>query len=511
MNYNVQQQSDTMNTGKANVTRSSHWAALGLGGLIMLGGALTSLAAEEPKLRIDPTPVPRDGKMVLSFAPMIKQVAPSVVTITSTKVVKQDLRRLPGFFDDPFWRRFFGFGEEDDSRVPPRRREFREYNLGSGVIVSPDGYILSNHHVVEGADELKVSLANSPEQYAAKVVGTDALSDIAVLKIEGKDLPAITLTDSDNLQVGDIVLAIGNPFGVGQTVTMGIVSGLGRSMGIVNYEDFIQTDASINPGNSGGALVDIQGRLVGINTAILSRTGGNIGVGFAVPINMARYVMQQLIQHGKVARGYLGVVIQPVTPQLQKHFKLPDTTGALVGEVNPDSPAAQAGIKEGDVIIEFNGRKVPDNRQLRLMVAQTPPKTKVTLKLLRDGKEKTLSVTLGELPPELAMGKPGQPSSGEGTALLEGVELADLDTRTRRQAELPTDLQGVLVTQVEEGTPASEAGLRPGDVIVEINHEKVASVSEALALARKAKGKSLLLRVWSQGARRYLVIEEKSK
>lgn len=510
MGIKQQQTPDTMKTLEPNRARLTPWTTLGLAVLVALDLGWMGRAAEEPKLRIDPSPVPRDGKMAMSFAPMLKQVAPSVVTITSTKIVKQDLRRFGPWFDDPFFRRFFGF-EEDEETTPPRRREFREQNLGSGVIVSPDGYILSNHHVVDGADELRVFLPNSAEPYAAKVVGSDAPSDIAVLKIEGKNLPAITLTDSDNLQVGDIVLAIGNPFGVGQTVTMGIVSGLGRSMGIVNYEDFIQTDASINPGNSGGALVDIQGRLVGINTAILSRTGGNIGVGFAVPINMARYVMQQIIAHGKVSRGWLGVVIQAVTPQLQKQFNLPDTSGALVGDVTPDSPAAEAGLKAGDVIIEFNGRKVADNRQLRLMVSQTPPKTKATVKFLRDGKERTVSVTLGELPPELAMGRTPRPSSGEGTALLEGVQLADLDSRARRQAELPSDLEGALVTRVDETSPAAEAGLRPGDVIVEINHQKVRSVDDVLAQARKAKGKSLLLRVWSQGARRYVVIEPKSK
>jgi serine protease Do len=319
------------------------------------------------------------------------------------------------------------------------------------------------------------------------------------------------MTDSDNLQVGDIVLALGNPFGVGQTVTMGIVSGLGRSMGIVNYEDFIQTDASINPGNSGGALVDAEGRLVGVNTAILSRTGGNVGVGFAVPANMARNIMQQIIQNGKVVRGYLGIRLQPLTPQLQKAFKLPDLSGALVGEVTARSPAAEAGIKDGDVIIEFNGRKVADFRQLRLLASQTAPKTKVNVKLLREGKEKTVSVTLGELPDDIAMGGEPKSPSGEGSDLLDGVEMADLDSRARRQFALPSDLQGALVTRVNEDSPASAAGLKPGDVILEINHKEVSGVDDAIEQARQTKGKSLLLRVWSNGTRRYVAIEEAKK
>jgi serine protease Do len=463
------------------------------------GGALRAQAAAEPKIQVESTPLSRDGKGLNSFAPVIKKVAPSVVTIYTTKIIKDD------------WRRFFGFEDEDGLRAKPRQR--KEPNLGSGVIVSPDGYILSNHHVVDGADELKVSLANGKDEYTAKLVGSDAASDIAVLRIEAKNLPAVTLTDSDNLQVGDIVLALGNPFGVGQTVTMGIISGLGRSMGIVNYEDFIQTDASINPGNSGGALVDAEGRLVGINTAILSRTGGNVGVGFAVPVNMARNVMQQIIRNGKVARGYLGVLPQPVTPQLQKAFNLPDQSGALIGEVVLKSPAADAGIKEGDVIIELNGKKVADHRQLRLMASQTPPKTKVTVKLLRQGKEKVLAATLGELTPELVAGRgPSSPGGGgEAGDLLDGVEVADLDARTRRQFDLRPELEGALVTKVDEESPAYTAGLRPGDVIVEINHEEVKGADEAIELSKKVKDKSVLLHVWSKGARRYVVVEEEKK
>ena len=495
-----------MNAGRSNrsLVVAAVWLAVGC------GGSLGALAAAEPKIQLDSTPLSRDGKTLNSFAPVIRKVAPSVVTIYTTTIIKDDLRRFP-MFEDPMWRRFFGFEGENNPRSRPRQR--KEQNLGSGVIVSADGYILSNNHVVEGADELKVALVDGKEQYSAKIIGGDPQTDIAVLKIEAQNLPAVTLADSDHVQVGDIVLALGNPFGVGQTVTMGIVSGLGRrTMDIVDYEDFIQTDASINPGNSGGALVDAQGRLVGINTAILSRTGGSLGVGFAVPVNMVRNVMQQIIRNGKVARGYLGVLIQPVTPQLQKEFKLPDQGGALVGEVTAKSPATEAGIKDGDVITEFNGKKVNDSRHLRLMVSQTPPKTKVTLTLLRDGKEKSFTATLGELPTDLASGKvPGPAGSGEASDLLDGVEVADLETRTRRQFDIRPELEGALVTKVDEESPAYTAGLRAGDVIVEINHEKVKGADDAIEFSKKVKGKSVLLRVWTKGARRYVVVEEEKK
>jgi serine protease Do len=328
------------------------------------------------------------------------------------------------------------------------------------------------------------------------------------LKIEAKKLRVATLTDSDNLEVGDLVIAIGNPFGVGQTVTTGIVSAKGRGgFGIVDYEDFIQTDASINPGNSGGALVDAEGRLVGINTAIISRTGGNQGIGFAVPINMARVVMERLIKDGKFTRGFLGVSIQPVTPDLARAFDLPAETGALVGGVSPNTPASDAGVKEGDVVIELNGRKVTDNRQFRLMISQTPPETKVTLKVLREGKEKVLSATLGELPASqlASRGTPGD--WGTKRDVLEGVQLSDLDARSRRQFEIPGNVRGPLVIDVEPGSAAFGAGLRAGDVVVEINRRPVSDVAEAMSQVASSKGGSVLMRVWSQGSSRYVVVD----
>src|SRR5882724_1863047 len=311
-------------------------------------------AATLPRLNVQNSALNRDKPQPASFAPIVKKVSPSVVNIYTTKTVRENPAMSP-LLDDPFFRQYFGVPLEN----APRER--REQALGSGVIISEDGYILTNNHVVDGADEIKAALADDKTVYDAKVIATDPQTDIAVIKVDAKKLPAIAITDSDLLEVGDTVLAIGNPFGVGQTVTTGIVSAKGRGgMGIVDYEDFIQTDASINPGNSGGALVDIEGRLVGINQSIISRSGGNQGIGFAVPINLARYVMERLITDGKVSRGYLGVIIQPLTPELAKEFKLPENTGALVGEVAPKSPAAEAGLKEGDVIIDFNGKKVTD-------------------------------------------------------------------------------------------------------------------------------------------------------
>ena len=366
--------------------------------LVVAGGSLVSCprAAPPPQLNIADAPVSRENHPELSFAPVVKKVSPSVVNIYTAKTVREN-PRLSRLSEDPIFRQFFGEAE-GYGRVP---RERREQSLGSGIIASQDGYILTNNHVVQGADEIKVALADERTVLDAKIVGTDPQTDVAVIKIEAQKLPAITFTNSDQIEVGDVVLAIGDPFGVGQTVTMGIVSAKDRAgMGIVDYEDFIQTDASINPGNSGGALVDIDGRLVGINTAILSRTGGNQGIGFAVPVNLARYIMERLISDGKVTRGYLGVKIQTLTPELASQLKLSGQTGALIGEVTPNSPAEKAGLKKNDVIIEFDGKGVTDSRHFRLMVAEKPPGSKVSVKVFRDGKQQTFTVELGELPSE---------------------------------------------------------------------------------------------------------------
>lgn len=468
----------------------------------LLGLALhTFLRADStPPIKIDPAQLAADAKPAFSFAPMIERVAPSVVNIYTNKITRADQGMAP-FMEDPMLRRFFGVPNES---IP---RERREQALGSGVIVSENGYILTNNHVVEGADEIKVALNDNKTTYNAKLVGTDPQTDIAVIKVDEKDLPAITLTDSEQVRIGDIAIAIGNPFGLGQTVTMGIVSAKGRGgMGIVDYEDFIQTDASINPGNSGGALVDAAGRLIGINQSILSRSGGNQGVGFAVPVNLARYVMERIVADGKVTRGYLGVVIQPVTEELADAFKLEDNEGALIGEVTRDSPAADAGLKEGDVIIEFNGRKITGSVQLRLMASQTAPGTKVPVKLLRDGGEKTLTVELGELPTEGLVKGGMKRGGGDGNSLLEGITVEDADPNIRRQFGFPNGLEGAVVTNVSPTSPAARAGLQPGDVIMEINRRPVSGADEAVDLSRNLEGDRVLLRVWSRGGSRYLVI-----
>ena len=482
--------------------QSAAWGSLSI--LMAFAAALPSGAApasgktnSAPKLTIEETPINRELKAATSVAPVVKKVGPSVVNIYSTVTIHDRPNQL---FNDPFFKRFFGdqFGGQNQPRT------HREQSLGSGVIVSPDGYILTANHVVEGADKVKVALASGEKEFDAKVIGNDPATDTAVLKVDGKNLPAITIADSDKLEVGDVVLAVGNPFGVGQTVTMGIVSALGRGgFGINSYENFIQTDAAINLGNSGGPLVDAEGRLVGINTWIISGSGGSQGLGFAVPINMARYAMERLISEGKITRGYLGLELQAeLTPELVKQLDLPNMNGALVTSVRPDSPAGKAGFKEADFVIEFNGQKVRDMRQLRLIVSQTAPGRKVTVRIVRDGKEKTLTAILGELPNE-ELARNGQTQPGQRgqskTDALDGVEVTDLDAQARREADIPSNVRGALITKVEEDSNAAEAGLRTGDVIIEIERQRVRSADDAVAFSEAAKGTHILLRVWRGG------------
>jgi serine protease Do len=500
------------------------WPAVLGGVVVFVAVEFTSLARETnapPQIKVDSAPIERQTHGVTSYAPVIKNVAPSVVNIYSTRTVRQ---RDNPLFNDPFFRRFFGpDGNNDDSgqgqqqqqQMPGQgnrngRRRFsqprteRSESLGSGVIVSSDGYILTANHVVEGADEIKVALANGGQQFTAKVIGGDAPTDVAVLKITSKDLPVITMADSDKLEVGDVVLAIGNPFGVGQTVTMGIVSGTGRTaLGINQYEDFIQTDAAINPGNSGGALVDADGRLIGINTAIFSESGGYQGVGFAVPANLARSVMERLIKYGKVTRGYLGVDIQSLSPELTEEFKLPDQSGALVTDVETGTPAEKAGLQDGDVIRQVDGKKISDSQQLRLMISQTAPGTKVNVTILRgeNGKkpvEKTISATLGTLPGQVNARGDNNPENQKDSNYdsLDGVEVGDIDSNARQQYGIPSNVRGAVVTSVDENSNSAEAGVREGDVIQEINHETVRTADDAVKLSDKAHGNRVLLKIW---------------
>lgn len=487
---------------------------VGLAGLAALAGN----AKETPKLSVSDREVDRTARGA-SYAGVIKRVTPSVVTIESVRTVQVRQFRHP-FMDDPAFRRFFA--PEDSSGDSPRK--MRQESLGSGVIITEDGYLLTNNHVVEGADEdgVKIVMTDGKTRYTAKVVGRDPRTDVAVLKIDApKKLPALTLADSDKLEVGDVVLAVGNPFGMGQSVSSGIISALGRGFGILGrqgYEDFIQTDASINQGNSGGALVDAEGRLIGINQSIASPSGANAGVGFAVPINLARSVLEQLVADGKITRGYLGVKLQPITPELAEAFKLPDASGALVGEVQSGTPAAKAGMQDGDVIIEFNGKDVSDSAHLRIMVAQTPPKTAVSFKVLRNGQAKNFNVTLAELPDEMALNRNDDPSSRpseSGGRSLAGVDIMDLDREARRQYDIPNRVRGVVVTKVDEDSPAAEAGLRPGDVIVEVERNPVRSEQELEEQLGNAKRKHVLLRVYNQtsgmSGTRYLTVDTTKK
>ena len=472
----------------------------------MLGVLVTlhTSAAQLPKISEDKKPVAQSDNLVTTFAPVVEKVSPSVVTVYSKRTVRQDLQ-LP-FLDDQLLRRFFGIPGDSSPQQGPQQRQ--ERGLGSGVIVSADGYILSNSHVVENADEVKVVLSGRQEEMIAKVVGSDPQTDIAVLKVKGENLPAITLTDSGNLRVGDVLLAVGNPFGVGQTVTMGITSAVGRGgFGIVDYEDFIQTDASINPGNSGGALVDADGRLVGINTAILSRTGGNLGVGFAIPVNLARGVMEQIIETGKVRRGYLGVAVQSVTPALAKELDLPNQGGALVGGVEPESPAEKAGLKEGDLITKFGDKEITESRNLRLMASQLAPGSKVDLQFLRDGKRQTTSVTLGELPTNLAAATPSTLRPQPDRQTLPGVTVSDITSSARQQLDMPPNLKGALITGVSPNSAAYFAGVRPGNVILEVNHKKIDDAQGAIESISRNDDKNVLLRLWSEAGSRYVVIE----
>jgi serine protease Do len=316
------------------------------------------------------------------------------------------------------------------------------------------------------------------------------------------------MADSDKVEVGDRVLAVGNPFGVGQTVTEGIVSARDRgNVGIETYENFIQTDAAINPGNSGGALVDIDGRLIGINTAILSRSGGNQGVGFAVPSNSARSVMESLIAHGRVTRGYLGVMIQNVTPALADEFKLKDTKGALIGDVVENGPAAKAGFKPGDVVVEFDGKTVTDSRHLQLTVAETSPGSTVPVEILRNGEKKTLQVAIKQLPGTEETAANNSENGGD-TGTLNGVAVGDLDQQARQEYNIPKDIQGAVVTGIEPGSPSAEAGLKPGDVIQDINHHAVKSADDAVKLTENINSKKTLLRVWQNGGSHYIVVDE---
>jgi serine protease Do len=442
----------------------------------------------------EPTPVTTTIPASEAFIPVAKAAQPAVVNISSSRKVIAGTQQPPNpFFDDPFFRRFFGDEFRRRFQLPPERRE---QGLGSGVIVSSDGYIVTNNHVIEEAEEVVVLLADK-RRFKASLVGTDPRTDVAVIKIDTKGLPTLPWGDSSRLQVGEMVLAVGNPFGLNQTVTMGIISAVGRAqMGIVDYEDFIQTDAAINPGNSGGALVNLRGELIGINTAIFTRSGGYMGIGFAIPSNMAKGVMQSLIRHGKVIRGWLGVGIQEITEDLAKEFGVEEIKGALVNEITPGGPAAKAGLERGDVITSFNDVSVKDATHLRSLVAESAPGTTVTLTILRDKRHRDVRVTLGEQPKEAREfpGKPFGPSREDHA--LTGVAVEPLTREDLRQLNIEG---GVVVSGVEPESPADRAGLREGDVIQEINRKPVRSVDDYERLVRGLSPKQRVLLLVMRG------------
>jgi serine protease Do len=437
------------------------------------------------------------------FPAVARATMPAVVNISTSRTVKSSGVPQSPFMNDPFFKHFFG---EDFGRQFQVPKDRRENSLGSGVIVSADGYIVTNAHVVEKADEIKVHLSDKRE-FSGKVVGSDPKSDIAVIRIKGDNLPVINWADSDKLEVGEYVLAIGNPFGLNSTVTLGIVSAVGRAnMGIEQYENFIQTDAAINPGNSGGALVNTRGELVGINTAIFSRTGGNMGIGFAIPSNMAKSVMDSLIKTGKVVRGYLGVSIQDLNGKIAKQLGLDKTQGSLVGDVVSGAPADKAGIQAGDVIVKYDGKPVENTATLRNRVAETAVGKTVEVEVIRDKKPQTLRVQVAEQPKDMSArgGSSNESTRGEGP----GTALAGLEVRNlARDNPQHKGLQGVVIVAVESGSAAEEAGVQPGDVILEINRKPVRNVDDWRKLSKAlAKDDAALLRIARNGGRLFIAI-----
>jgi Do/DeqQ family serine protease len=433
-----------------------------------------------------------------AYERIAEAVTPAIVNIRTTQVVK--VQQSP-MFGDPFFRQFFGdmFGG-----VP---REQREHALGSGVLLTPDGYIVTNNHVVRRASDIEVMLSDK-RTFKAKLVGADPRTDVAVIKIDGTDLPTVPWGDSSAVKVGDTVMAFGNPFGLNFTVTRGTISAKGRSgLGIETYEDFIQTDASINPGNSGGALVNIHGQVVGINTAILSSNsgpggeGGSVGIGFAIPADLVKHVMDSLVKTGKVERGYLGILPGPLNLDLAKQFNVPNVSGALVNQVEPNSPAEKAGMKAGDVIRTYNGQTVDDDNRLRALVASTNPGTTVTLGILRDGKPMELHVTLAQQPANMS-----GPGALEQTSALRGIKVQNLTPDLRNQLGLSAQVQGVVISEIAPDSPAAAVQLQPGDVIQSIDRKPITNVMEFNALAGKVTGK-VLLQVNRQGYSQFVVLQ----
>jgi len=466
--------------------------------LAIAAAGTNALAAEDENIAL----LDRSAK---AFAAVVKKAGPAVVHVRVEKSVKQRGGQQDpfGFFNDPFFERFFGPQFKHPGQEQPR--EFKQQGAGSGFIISNDGYILTNNHVVGDADTITVRLADERE-FTANVIGTDPQSDVALIKIDGKDLPVLPLGDSDKLEVGEWVIAIGSPFELNQTVTVGVVSAKGRSrIGINDYENFIQTDAAINPGNSGGPLLNIYGKVVGMNTAIFSRSGGYMGIGFAIPVNMAKAIKEQLQKHGKVTRGWLGVVIQDVDDDLAKSFDLKNARGVLISEVSENSPAEKAGLKQGDVIIKLDDTTVSDVADLRNKIALTTPGNEIRALVIRNGKEKTITVTIGEQPSDFGHSKPGSDNSLKEM----GLSLQDLNEEIANQFGYAEE-QGVLIADVEPGSSAAEVGLKAGQLIEEINKKRVHNLEQLKKVLEASKNKKkVLLRVRSGEYSQYIVLRAK--
>ena len=459
-----------------------------------------------PKFQSDAKPINRDAAERVSYSAIVKKTAPSVVYVFTSKKVRAQAPHP--FFDDPALRRYFGIpdpGTGDGGRMP----EQTQNSLGSGIIVTADGYILTNNHVVDGADEVKVAFGEPRKEFKATVVGRDPKADIAVIKIDGTGLSAATLGDSDKLEVGDVVLAIGNPFGVGQSVSRGIVSALSRGgLGIDLYEDFIQTDAAINPGNSGGALFDTDGRVIGINSAILSHTGSFNGVGFAIPINQARAIAEQLVTKGRVERAFLGVDTQALEADLSSMFKV--TQGALIVEVQPGTPAEKADLKSGDIITKIDGTDIKDNRHLQLVITRLAPGAEVKITYVRNDKTATTTAKLGALTDNTVAGDE-RSIGGSDDGVLSDVSIDELTPELRTQLNVPKRIEGVVVNGVKSDGPSASAGIREGDIITALDRRSTTNVADAVKLSAEIKGPKVLVQLWRGGRSRMVVVDESEK
>ena len=463
--------------------------------------ALVALVWSSASPRADTVGVVKAKEIGNAFSDVARQSAPAVVFVESEKSVMMNPAGGRMGTGDPFGGELFRqfFGRNFSTPAPEQHME----GQGSGFIVSEEGYILTNNHVVDGADKVTVRLDDGRD-FDAKVVGTDPHTDVAVIKIDGHDLPTLPLGDSDQLEVGEWVLALGNPFGLSNTLTAGIVSAKGRSrIGITDYEDFIQTDAAINPGNSGGPLIDLDGRVVGINTAIATRTGGYMGVGFAIPISLASAIERQIIDHGSVTRGHLGVVIQDLTPDLATSLAVEGTKGVLVSEVEEDSPAAEAGLRTGDIIVALDGSPVERVEELRNRIALTAPEDKVELTYLRDGRRQTVRIEVGK---QSGSDLAGAVGPGQESAHDLGLEVQELSGDLARQLGF-VGQEGVLVTNVASGSVADRAGIRPGMLIQQVDRQTVSDVSQFRDALEASKGNRVLLLVRDDRAAHFVVLE----